>query len=103
MAETYSPAAFFAAERRMEGGVVMTMEQIAALLQSADYKERFRGEYWLVKTKRDGLAAILERLDAGTLDFTPDCPRYLLELQLGVMEDYVGVLETRAVIEGVTL
>lgn len=105
MSGEYSAAAFFAAERRerTEGGAAMPYEEIARLMKSADYKERFRAEYWFVKRKFGGLTAILQRWDAGTLDFAPDCPRSLLGLQISAMSEYLAVLEARAKIEGVEL
>lgn len=105
MSGEYNAAAFFAAERRerAEGDAAMAYEEIARLMQSADYKERFRAEYWFVKRKFDALTAILQRWDAGTLDFTPDCPRSIYGAQISAMSEYLAVLEARAKIEGVEL
>lgn len=105
MSGEYSAAAFFSAERRgrENGGASMTLEEIARLMMSADYKERFRAEYLFVKRKFEALTAILEKWDAGTLDFTPDCPRSIYGLQISAMSEYLAVLEARAKIEGVSL
>lgn len=81
----------------------MELENIVALMQSADYQERFKAEYLYVKRTFDRLSAILEKWDAGTLDFTPDCPRSIYNLQTRAMADYIAVLEARAAIEGVEL
>lgn len=81
----------------------MTPKDIAALTLSVDYKERFKGEYWFVKNKLDGLTALLEKWDAGKLDFTPTCPRSIYDVQTSAMREYCAILELRAVAEGVTL
>lgn len=105
MSGEYSAEAFFSAERhgRKDGGANMTLEEIARLMMSADYKERFHAEYLFVKRKFDALTAILEKWDAGTLNFTPTCPRSLYGLQISAMSEYLTVLEARAKIEGVSL
>ena len=38
-----------------------------------------------------------------TLNFTPTCPGSLYDLQIRAMKDYLTVLETRAVIDGINL
>ena len=67
------------------------------------YKKRMTIEYSELKDRTEKLAEMLDRWDKGTLDFTPTCPKYLLEKQLEVMKDYVGILQTRAKIEDVDL
>lgn len=67
------------------------------------YKTRMIIEYRELKDRTEKLAEMLDWWDKGTLDFTPTCPRYLLEKQLDAMRDYVGILQTRAKIEGVDL
>ena len=42
---------------------------------------------------------MLTKWDAGTLNFTPTCPRSIYKLQVNAMEDYMAVLEARAAIE----
>lgn len=84
-------------------GEPLTRVQIGCLMQSADYKDRFRAEYWYVKTTHDRLTALLQKWDTGTLDFTPDCPRSIYDLQTAAMKDYITVLEARAAIERVKL
>ena len=67
------------------------------------YKTRMIIEYHALKKRTDKLAEMLDRWDKGTLDFTPTCPKYLLEKQLETMKDYVGILQTRAKLEDVDL
>lgn len=81
----------------------MELKDTAALMMSADYKERFCAEYWQLRDRFVKLTVMLNKWDAGELDFTPDCPRQLLDRQIRAMADYIGILEERAAIEGVTL
>lgn len=81
----------------------MELKDTATMMSSPDYKERFKAEYIQTKIRYEKLDAMLKKHDEGTLDFTPTCPIYLLSAQLKTMRDYLGVLETRAVIEGVPL
>ena len=105
MSGKYDPAAFFSAERhgRENGGASMTLEETCALMTSAEYKERFTAEYWQLRRRFEALQAILREWDAGTLNFTPNCPRSLYGLQISAMSEYLAVLEARAKIEGVSL
>ena len=41
--------------------------------------------------------------DAGTLQFTPTCPRSTYDEQLKYMEGYMNVLEARAKMENIDL
>lgn len=77
--------------------------ETAAMMSSADYKERFRAEYYQLQTRLAKLHAMVEKWDNGQLNFTPTCPRSLYDLQLRSMADYKAVLEARAKIEGVEL
>lgn len=81
----------------------MELTDTAELMASTDYKDRFKAEYRQVAIRCEKLNAMLERWDKGGLNFTPTCPRSLYELQVRAMEDYIAVLQARAVIEGVAL
>lgn len=73
------------------------------LMQSEDYKERFKAEYWQTKIRYDKLHNMVVKIDAGTLEFEPTCPPDLLKSQVGFMGQYLYALEVRAQIEGVEL
>lgn len=73
------------------------------MMQSAEYKERFKAEYYQVLIRYQTLVGIIEAWDNGTLDFTPTCPRSIYDLQLRAMKDYIAILEARAVMENVKL
>lgn len=77
--------------------------ETAAMMGSADYKERFRAEYYQLETRLAKLHAMVKKWDNGELNFTPDCPRSLYELQVRSMAEYKAVLEARAKIEGIDL
>ena len=68
-----------------------------------DYKERMRNEYRQLKEKYDKLHKIVVKYEAGTLDFSPECPVELLKRQKRAMGEYLNCLEIRAEIEGVEL
>lgn len=81
----------------------MELKDTILLMQSADFKERFKAEYFQLKIRRSGLKNMLEKWKNGTLEFEPKCPFHLLQKQLLVMDEYLEVLEERAKIEGVDL
>ena len=67
------------------------------------YKLRMINEYRELKEKYDKLHKMLVKYDAGKLDFILTCPIDLLRKQASLMGQYLYILETRAVIEGVSL
>ena len=71
--------------------------------RTPDYKDRFIQEYHQLVDRRNKLHKMLIKLDAGTLDFKPSCPSYLLKEQEYVMNSYINILEMRAEIEDVDL
>lgn len=81
----------------------MELKDTIALMTSGDYKERFKAEYWQVRDRFLKLTVMLNKWDAGTLGFTPSCPRSIYDVQLRAMKDYCAILELRAVAEGVKL
>lgn len=81
----------------------MELRDTVKMMNSADYKERFKAEYYQVVIRYQKLAAMLEKWDNGELNFTPTCPRSTYNMQVRAMKDYIAVLEARAVMEGVDL
>lgn len=80
-----------------------TLEEIAALMNSADYKERFVAEYYQLETRYLKLKTMTEKWDNGTLDFVPTCPRAIYDRQLSSMLLYLFILTERAELEQVKL
>lgn len=81
----------------------MTLEDTVEMMNSVDYKERFKAEYRQNSIRYNKLKAMLEKWDRGELDFKPVCPRSLYNMQIRAMTDYIAVLEARAVMEGVDM
>lgn len=81
----------------------MELKDTVALMESADYKERFKAEYYQLKTRFEKLKAMLDKWDNGTLEFTPTCNRGIYNFQIKAMGEYIACLETRAVIENIEL
>lgn len=81
----------------------MKLNETIELMNSEDYKERFKGEYAQLVIRYCGLSAMLEKWDNGTLAFKPTCPRSTYNIQIKAMVDYIAILEARAVMEGIDL
>lgn len=81
----------------------MDLKNTVAMMQSADYKERFKAEYYQNVIRYEKLNAMLEKWDKGELNFVPTCPRSTYNMQIRAMTDYIAVLEARAVMEGIEL
>ena len=79
----------------------MDLKSTAGMMSSPDYKERFKAEYYQLKIRYEKLTAMLANWDH--LNFTPSCPKDLLEQQADIMYNYMKLLENRAQIENVTL
>lgn len=73
------------------------------LMNSEDYKERFKAEYWQTKIRYNKLHEMLVKHEAGTLEFQPVCPILVLKNQKSFMGQYLNQLEIRAEIEGINL
>ncbi len=81
----------------------MELKETIEMMNSEDYKERFKAEYYQLKIRFKKLYKMLVKLEAGTLDFTPACSEDVLNDQLYYMNEYLKVLEIRAEIEGIEL
>ena len=73
------------------------------LMQSEDFKDRFKAEYYLTKVRYEKLHKMLIKYEAGTLDFELSCPPEILEKQACFMGNYLKTLEIRAEIEKIEL
>ena len=81
----------------------MKLQDTIELMNSSDFKDRTRAEYYQLKIRHEGLTRMLEGYREGTLHFVPNCSYDLLHTQLVYMECYMNVLEERAKIEGIEL
>ena len=81
----------------------MELKDTIEMMNSEDYKERFKAEYYQTKIRYDKLHQMLIKHEAGTLDFKPACPIHVLATQKRYMREYLRQLEIRAEIEGIKL
>lgn len=81
----------------------MELKDTIDMMTSADYKERFKAEYYQLKIRRDKLKAMVDKWDANALGFKPTCSRETYGFQLYTMDGYLDVLRMRAKLEGVKL
>lgn len=81
----------------------MELKDTIEMMQSEDYRERFKAEYQQNVIRFQKLRTMLEKWDKGELNFAPTCPRGVYNLQIRAMADYIAVLEARAAIEGIAL
>lgn len=79
------------------------MDKIYALMTSADFRARFKAEYWQLKDRYEKLNAMIAKYEAGKLDFEPLCPLGILKEQRSLMLGLMYVLQRRAAIENVEL
>ncbi len=81
----------------------MELRDTVEMMNSADYKKRFRAEYQQNVIRYQKLVAMLKKWDKEELKFEPVCPRSTYNMQIKAMTDYIAVLEARAVMEGISL
>lgn len=81
----------------------MELRDTIAMMNSEDYKERFKAEYYQTKIRYEKLHKMVVKYEAGTLNFTPKCSLELLKEQKSFMGQYLNRLEVRAEIEGIEL
>lgn len=98
----------------------MDMNKIIKMMQSEDYRERFKAEYWQLKDRYEKLKAFNTKIEAAQAVRRPidpweespktvvempkhDCPEWILREQQSIMGNYLHMLEMRAVIEGIDL
>ena len=81
----------------------MELKDTIEMMQSDDFKERFKAEYLQTKIRYDKLHQMIVKYEAGTLNFEPKCSIELLKRQASHMGYYLMILEVRAEIEGINL
>lgn len=83
--------------------MVTELKQTVELMNSSDYKERFKAEYYQLKIRYDKLHTMCEKWDKNELNFVPTCSRFTYTMQLIAMQFYLKILEERAVAEKIEL
>ena len=81
----------------------MELNETIELMQSSDYKDRFKAEYYQTRIRFEKLTSMLDKYKLGALSFEPTCPIDLLEEQRKYMYQYLRCLVIRAEIEGIKL
>ena len=81
----------------------MELNETVEMMNSEDYRERFKAEYQQLRIRTIGLKDMLHKYKQNKLSFTPSCSYELLRAQLSSMETYAGILEERARIEHIKL
>ena len=81
----------------------MHLKDTVEMMNSKDYKERFKAEYFQLLLRLNGLLGMLSKWENGMLDFEPKCAKETLENQVIFMQGYMGILRLRAEIEGIEL
>lgn len=81
----------------------MKLKDTVEMMNSLDFKERFKAEYYQLLIRLDGLTGMLINWENGMLDFKPSCSKETFENQVILMQGYKNILELRAEIEGIEL
>ena len=81
----------------------MELKDTIELMQSEDYKDRFRAEYYQTKIRYEKLHRMIVKYEAGTLHPIPDTDIRAFKDQAGAMGNYLYALEVRAELENITL
>lgn len=81
----------------------MELKDTIELMNSEDYKKRFKAEYYQTKIRYEKLHRMIIKYEANTLSFEPKCSKELLKEQANYMGNYLRMLEIRAEIENIEL
>ena len=81
----------------------MEMNDTIEMMNSPDYKERFKAEFYQTRIRYEKLRLMCAKYEAGTLYFEPSCSLSLLKDQMEAMDEYLYCLQMRAAIEGIEL
>ena len=82
---------------------MMELKDTVNIMNSDDYKERFKAEYWQTKIRYEKLHRMIIKYEAGTLHPIPDTDIRIFKDQAGAMGNYLYALEVRAELEGIEL
>ena len=81
----------------------MELAETAPLMESDDYKDRFKAEYYQLRIRYEKLEKMIKSYEDGTLRFAPKCPIAILKMQEEQMKSYLLTLSTRAAIEDIEI
>lgn len=83
--------------------MIENLNETVEMMNSSDYKERFKAEYYQLEYRTKKLIKMLDDWTYGNLNFEPKCSYDLLEAQAVYMQEYKRLLELRAEKEGIVL
>ena len=81
----------------------MKLQDTIELMSSADFKDRFKAEYYQLKIRICKLDNMVSKYKLGKLPFKPNCSYDLLNGQLKAMRLYQSYLIERAEIENIEI
>ena len=81
----------------------MQLKDTVEMMLSADYKERFKAEFYQLLIRLDSVTNMIIKWENNTLDFDPKWSKETLENQVIFMKGYVDILLLRSKIEGIEL
>ena len=81
----------------------MQLKDTVDMMNSEDFKERFKAEYYQLSLRLDCLSSLLIKWENNMLDFEPKCSKETLENQFIFMQGYLCILRLRAELEGIDL
>ena len=92
----------------------MELKNTIDMMNSTDYKERFKAEYYQTKNRYEKLKKLNTKIEAANLTKfnclskvvempKHDCPDDMLKEQQNIMGHYLHILEVRAEIENIEL
>ena len=81
----------------------MQLKDTVEMMNSKDFKERFKAEYYQLSIRFCELTSMLIKWENNMLDFEPKCSKETLKNQIIFMHGYIGILRLRAQIEEIEL
>ena len=70
----------------------MQLNDTVEMMNSEDFKERFKAEYYQLSLRVYSLISMLYKWKNNMLDFEPKCSKETLENQLVFMQGYLDIL-----------
>lgn len=102
MANKYYYTDYYTVCLKKENGM-KELKETVEMMNSKDYKERFKAEYWQTYIRYKKLTDMIDKWEKGELNFVPTCKKGIYKTQLLHMANYLSILRTRAKIEKVDL
>ena len=81
----------------------MTLHDTIEMMESPDWRERFKAEYYQLKIRYERLHEMICKWEDGKLDITPSNTLEVHKQQRKAMRQYLLILKVRAENEGIEL